>query len=142
MTMKTGNMAARDALAEILGTVGLSYRVSDDGSLFVTTAARLAEESGKKGKVIEGPPVKLTLAPALKPADPSYREATRDFPRPPPGRPGDAQGGGRDDPRPVRRVHLRAHGPDRPGPPVPARGSRRPCRSTSSPRRGNSHGPS
>jgi hypothetical protein len=78
MTMKSGSLAARDALAEILGAVGLSYRVSDDGSLFVTTAARLAEESGKKGKVIEGPPVKLTLAPPLKPADPSYREATRD----------------------------------------------------------------
>ena len=78
MTMKGGSLAARDALAEILGTVGLSYRVADDGSLFITTAARLAEASGKKGAVIEGPPVKLTLAPPLKPGDPSYREATRD----------------------------------------------------------------
>ncbi len=78
MTMKSGSLAARDALAEILGTVGLSYRVGDDGALFITTAARLAEESRKKGAVIEGPPVKLTLAPPMKPGDPSYREATRD----------------------------------------------------------------
>jgi len=78
MEMKSGSPAARDALAEILGTVGLSYRVADDGSLFITTAARLAEETGKKGAVIEGPPVKLTLAPPMKPGDPSYREATRD----------------------------------------------------------------
>jgi hypothetical protein len=76
MTLKAGSIAARDALADILGTIGLSYRVTDDGSLFITTAARLAE-SGKK-IVIEGPPVKLTLGPAMKPTDPSYREATRD----------------------------------------------------------------
>ena len=78
MTLKAGTLAARDALAEVLGTVGLSYRVGEDGALFITTAARLAEESGKKGTVIEGPPVKLTLAPPLRPTDPSYREATRD----------------------------------------------------------------
>jgi hypothetical protein len=78
MTLKPGSMAARDVLAEALGAVGLSYRVTDDGSLFITTAARLAEEAGKKGAVIEGPPVKLTLAPPLKPSDPSFREATRD----------------------------------------------------------------
>ena len=28
--------------------------------------------------MIEGPPVKLTLSQPLKPADPSYRELTRD----------------------------------------------------------------
>ena len=78
MSLKAGSLAARDALAEVLGTVGLSYRVGEDGTLFITTAARLAEESGKKGAVIEGPPVKLTLAPPLRPSDPSYREATRD----------------------------------------------------------------
>ncbi len=77
MTLRAGQIAARDALAEVLGTVGLSYRVTDDGSLFITTAARLAAESTKKA-VIEGPPVKLTLAPPLKPTEPSYREATRD----------------------------------------------------------------
>jgi hypothetical protein len=78
MSLKAGQIAARDALAEILGAVGLSYRVTEDGTLFITTAARLAEESGKKGAVIEGPPVKLTLAKAVSPKDSSYRELTRD----------------------------------------------------------------
>jgi hypothetical protein len=78
MTLKAGSLAARDALADVLGTVGLSYRVTEDGTLFITTAARLADESGKKGAVIDGPPVKLTLSQPLKAADPSYRELTRD----------------------------------------------------------------
>lgn len=78
MTLKAGSIAARDALAEVLGAVGLSYRVTEDGTLFITTAARLAEESGKKNTVIEGPPVKLTLSQPLKASDPSYRELTRD----------------------------------------------------------------
>lgn len=78
MTLKGGSLAARDALADVLGSVGLSYRVTEDGSLFVTTAARLAEESSKKGVVIEGPPIKLLLGQPLRPADPSYRETTRD----------------------------------------------------------------
>lgn len=78
MTLKAGNLAARDALAEVLGTVGLSYRVTEEGSLFITTAARLADDTGKKGAVIEGPPVKLTLSQPLKAADPSYRELARD----------------------------------------------------------------
>ena len=78
MSLKGANIAARDALAEVLGPVGLSYRVTEDGSLFVTTAARLAEDSGKKGAVIEGPPLKLTLSKPLKSSDPSYRELTRD----------------------------------------------------------------
>ncbi len=77
MSLKAGSLAARDALAEVLGTVGLSYRVTEDGTLFITTAARLASETGKKA-VIEGPPVKLTLGPAMRPTDPSYREATRE----------------------------------------------------------------
>ena len=78
MTLNAAGVAARDALAEVLGTVGLSYRVTEDGTLFVTTAARLAADSGKKGAVIEGPPVKLTLSQPLKPSNPSYRELTRD----------------------------------------------------------------
>jgi hypothetical protein len=76
MSLKAGQIAARDALAEVLGTVGLSYRVTDDGSLFITTAARLAETTKKT--IIEGPPVKLTLGPPIKPTDPSFREVTRD----------------------------------------------------------------
>ncbi len=43
--------------------VGLSYRSPRTARLFITTAARLAAETGKKA-VIEGPPVKLTLSPA------------------------------------------------------------------------------
>jgi hypothetical protein len=78
MTLKAPSIAARDALAEVLGTVGLSYRITEDGSLFITTAVRLAEDSGKKGAVIEGPPVKLTLSQPLKSSHPSYRELTRD----------------------------------------------------------------
>ncbi|MDB5351950.1 MAG: hypothetical protein JWN86_3197 [Planctomycetota bacterium] len=76
MTLK-GNLAARDALGEILASVGLSYRIAEDGSLFITSAARLAAETGKKA-VIEGPPIKLTLSQPLKASDPSYRELTRD----------------------------------------------------------------
>jgi hypothetical protein len=76
MTLK-GNLAARDALAEVIGTIGLSYRVADDASLFITTAARLAAETNKKA-VIEGPPIKLTLSQPLGPTDSSFREMTRD----------------------------------------------------------------
>jgi hypothetical protein len=71
------NVSARDALADVLGEPGLSYRVTDQGKLFITTAARLAEDSESK-KVIEGPPVKLVMSQPLKPSDPSYREMTRD----------------------------------------------------------------
>lgn len=78
LSLKAPSIAARDALAEVLGTIGLSYRVTEDGSLFITTAARLAEDSDRKGAVIEGPPVKLTLSQPLKSSDPSYRELTRD----------------------------------------------------------------
>ena len=78
MTLKAAGIAARDALAEVLGNLGLSYRVTETGTLFITTAARLAEDAGKKGAAIEGPPIKLTLSQPLKPANPSYRELTRD----------------------------------------------------------------
>jgi hypothetical protein len=77
MTLKGSGLAARDALAEVIGTIGLSYRVAEDGSLFITTAARLAAETGKKA-VIEGPPIKLTLSQPLLPSDSSFREVTRD----------------------------------------------------------------
>jgi hypothetical protein len=77
MSLKAGNLAARDALAEVLGSVGLSYRIAEDGTLFITTAARLASETGKK-VVIEGPPVKLTLGQPMKPGDPTFRQVTRD----------------------------------------------------------------
>lgn len=77
MGLKAAGLAARDALADVLGTVGLSYRIAEDGTLFITTAARLAAETGKKA-AIEGPPVKLTLSQPLRPSDPSYREVTRD----------------------------------------------------------------
>lgn len=78
MEMKASGVSARDALADVLGAPGLSYRINDEARLFITTAARLAEESGSKGKVIEGPPVKLVMSQPLKPSDPSYRERTRD----------------------------------------------------------------
>jgi hypothetical protein len=76
-SMNAPNIAARDALADLLGNLGLSYRVADDGRLFITTAARLAEEASKKGTVIEGPPVKLTMPPPMKASNPSYVEVTR-----------------------------------------------------------------
>jgi hypothetical protein len=78
MEIKADRISARDALADVLGTSGLSYRVTEEGRLFITTAARLAEESGTKRKVIEGPPVKLLMSQPLKPSDPSYREMTAD----------------------------------------------------------------
>ena len=78
MSMNEPRIAARDALAEVLGGLGLSYRITEEGRLFITTAARLAEDSGKKGAVIEGPPVKLVMSQPRKPSDPSYKELTRD----------------------------------------------------------------
>jgi hypothetical protein len=77
-SMKASGIAARDALADLLGNLGLSYRVTEVGKLFITTAARLAEDNDKKGSVIEGPPVKLVMSQPRKPSDPSYRESTRD----------------------------------------------------------------
>ncbi len=76
--LKAAGIAARDVLADLLGSAGLSYRVTEEGRLFITTASRLAEEAGKKGGVIEGPPVKLVMSQPRKPSDPSYRELTRD----------------------------------------------------------------
>jgi hypothetical protein len=77
-SLRASGIAARDALADLLGNLGLSYRVTEEGKLFITTAARLAEDSGKKDAVIEGPPVKLVMSQPRKPSDPSYRELTRD----------------------------------------------------------------
>jgi hypothetical protein len=77
-SMKASGIAARDALADVLGNLGLSYRVTDQGKLYITTAARLAEDTGKKGGVVEGPPVKLVMSQPRKPSDPSYGELTRD----------------------------------------------------------------
>ncbi len=77
-SLKAAGLAIRDALADLLGEAGLSYRVTDQGRLFITTASRLADEAGKKGAVIEGPPVKLVMSQPRKPSDPSYRELTRD----------------------------------------------------------------
>jgi hypothetical protein len=76
-SLKAPNIAARDALAEVLGNIGLSYRVTDEGKLYITTAARLADDSGKK-TVVEGPPIKLTMSQPRKASDPSYRELTHD----------------------------------------------------------------
>ena len=50
-SLKASGIAARDALADLLGNLGLSYRVTELGRLYITTAARLAEDSGKKGGV-------------------------------------------------------------------------------------------
>jgi hypothetical protein len=78
MSMKAPSIAARDALADVLGNVGLSYRVTDEGKLYITTAARLADETNKKGGVIEGPPIKLVMSQPRKGSDTSYRELTHD----------------------------------------------------------------
>ncbi|MDR3621827.1 MAG: hypothetical protein P4L85_20910 [Paludisphaera borealis] len=76
--LKATGVAIRDALADLLGNVGLSYRVTEEGRLYITTAARLAEEANKKGAVVEGPPVKLVMSQPRKQTDPSYHELTRD----------------------------------------------------------------
>jgi hypothetical protein len=76
--LKAAGVPARDALADLLGGVGLSYRVTEEGRLFITTAARLAEAAEKTGGPVEGPPVKLGMSQPLKASDPSYREFTRD----------------------------------------------------------------
>jgi hypothetical protein len=77
-SMKASGIAARDALADLLGNLGLSYRITEQGKLFITTAARLAEDNDKKGSVLEGPPVKLVMSQPRQPSDPSYRESTRE----------------------------------------------------------------
>ncbi|MFI5457066.1 MAG: hypothetical protein ACHRXM_16595 [Isosphaerales bacterium] len=77
MDMQASGVAARDALADLLGNLGLSYRVTEGGKLFITTAARLAEEAVKKGSVVEGPVVKVVMSQPLKATNPSYRELTR-----------------------------------------------------------------
>jgi hypothetical protein len=77
-SLKVAGVAVRDALADLLGNVGLSYRVTEEGRLYITTTARLADEASKKGSVVEGPPIKLVMSQPRKPSDPSYRELTRD----------------------------------------------------------------
>ncbi|HWE39330.1 MAG TPA: hypothetical protein VG406_22460 [Isosphaeraceae bacterium] len=77
MDLKAEGVAARDALADVLGEAGLSYRVTQEGRLYITTAARLAE-SESKGQVVEGPPVKLLMSQPVKVSDSSYKEMTRD----------------------------------------------------------------
>ncbi|MDG3008264.1 hypothetical protein [Paludisphaera mucosa] len=76
--LKAAGVPARDALADLLGGVGLSYRVTEEGRLFITTAGRLAEAADKKGGPVEGPPIKLGMSQPLKSSDPSYREFTHD----------------------------------------------------------------
>jgi len=49
MSLKAVNIAARDALAEVLGTVGLSYRVTETGSLFVTTPPASPRTPARRG---------------------------------------------------------------------------------------------
>jgi hypothetical protein len=78
MDMNAAGVAARDALAELLGNLGLSYRITESGKLYITTAARLAEEAVKKGTAVEGPVVKVGMSQPLKASNPSYRELTRD----------------------------------------------------------------
>ncbi len=77
MTLRAPQIAARDALAEVLGGIGLSYRVTEEGKLFITTAARLAEDDKKREKVIEGAPVKLVMSQPKPASDPTYRDMTR-----------------------------------------------------------------
>ena len=126
MELNSRGGSARDALADVLGAVGLSYRVTEDGSLFITTAARLAAESGKTGKVIEGPPVKLVMSQPMKPSDPTYRpEMTRDTLHRRLGRAGSARRPGAVPGRPVRHRPFRAGRADRPGAPDPRRPGRR-----------------
>jgi len=76
-SLKANGSAARDAIVELLGGAGLSYRVTEAGKLFITTAARLAAEGNKKDKVVEGPPVKLAMSPPMKVASPTFQEQTR-----------------------------------------------------------------
>ncbi|WZO96221.1 hypothetical protein EP7_003209 [Isosphaeraceae bacterium EP7] len=77
-TLKVGQGTARDSLSDVLAGAGLSYRITENGSLYITTAARLAEDNTKKGAAVEGPPIKLTMGQPLMPSSPSYREVTHD----------------------------------------------------------------
>lgn len=78
MDLQAQNIAARDALAEVLANAGLSYRITAEAKLFITTTARLAEDAEKKGRVVEGPPIKVVMSQPLPATDPSYKEFTRD----------------------------------------------------------------
>ncbi|WP_337174069.1 hypothetical protein [Paludisphaera sp.] len=77
-SLKAAEAPARDLLADLLGPVNLSYRVTDQGRLYITTAARLAAAAEKGGGPIEGPPIAVGLSQPLKAGDESYREFTRD----------------------------------------------------------------
>ena len=76
--LQAEGLAVRDALADVLGAAGLSYRITNRGQLFVTTAARLAEDLDDSGRALEGPPVDVLMSQPLESSDPSYRETTRD----------------------------------------------------------------
>jgi len=69
---------ARDVLAEVLGPAGLSYRITERGRLFVTTAARLTEALADSDRAVEGPPVELLVSQPVEPSEPSHAELTRD----------------------------------------------------------------
>jgi hypothetical protein len=76
--LSASGLSGREALAEVLGNAGLSYRISATGSLFITTAARLAEGSGGADAPIEGPPTEVGLSLPLPGDDPSYTAQTRE----------------------------------------------------------------
>ena len=76
--LQAEGLAARDALADVLGDAGLSYRITGRGQLFITTSARLAEDLDDSNRALEGPPVAVLMSQPLDASEPSYGETTRD----------------------------------------------------------------
>ncbi|MEW4570088.1 hypothetical protein AB1L88_19655 [Tautonia sp. JC769] len=75
-TPTPGQRAARDVLAEVLDGVGLTYRIIQDGTLFVTTKERLEADAGSQDIQVKGPPVPLELSDELPASDPGYADVS------------------------------------------------------------------
>ncbi|WP_152049485.1 HEAT repeat domain-containing protein [Tautonia marina] len=74
--LTAGIRPARDVLADMLGKSGLSYRITEDGSLFLSTSERLEAASDASPAQVKGPPVTLTLSDVFTDSDPAYAEVS------------------------------------------------------------------
>lgn len=78
--LAAGSRPARDVLAEMLGKAGLSYRITEDGTLFLSTSERLEAASDARPAQVKGPPVTLTLSDVFPASDPGYADVSdREF---------------------------------------------------------------
>ena len=124
VTVKSPNIAPRDALAEVLGGAGPElprHRGRQALHHDRRPARRGHEQEGPGDRGPAGEADHVAAAPGLRP-DPRRHDPRHDDPAA--GRPGPARGPGEVPARPVRPVALRAEGADRAGAPLAA-GDRR-----------------